>query len=94
VRITLLAIDQTTEAKLATRGITPAEVEQLRFNRSYLAPNPHPRTRDARLLIGPTDSGRLLTVVVEPDGWDAGLWHVMTAWPASRREILTYRRHA
>jgi hypothetical protein len=44
------------------------------------------------LLIGPTHGGRVITVVLNPDRLDAGIWHVRTAWPASDAQIARYRR--
>ncbi len=56
------------------------------------ARNPHPRVAGSRLMIGETDGGRTLTVVIQPDADDASTWHVMTGWQASPRERDTYRK--
>jgi len=94
MRIVELHLNDLVLAKLAARGIRDNEVEQVLANRPYLAANPHPRVPTSRLLIGPTDGGRLITIVVQPDRLEPSLWHVMTGWGATRREILTFRRHA
>lgn len=76
--------------KLAGRGIHMAEVEQLPCNGGLLARNPHPREARSRLLIGPTNGGRMLTVVVVPNRFDPAIWHVRTAWESSAREQNVY----
>jgi hypothetical protein len=43
-------------------------------------------------MIGVTDGGRTLTVVIQPDTDDASTWHAMTGWQASPRERDTYRK--
>ncbi len=43
-------------------------------------------------MICPTHGGRVLTVVVNPEPFDPGAWHVRTAWDASRAQITRYRR--
>jgi len=81
-------------AKLARRGIDPHEVVQLRANGAVSKRNPHPRVAGSRLLIGPTDGGRLLTVVLERDGTDQATWHVRTAWASSATEQMFYYRRS
>jgi hypothetical protein len=94
VRIALLIINARGLAKLASRGISPSEVEQVRRNGPYVPANPHPRVPDSRLMIGPTDGGRMLTLVIQPDANDPGAWHVMTGWPSTTRERNAYQRNA
>jgi hypothetical protein len=79
-----------TARKLARRDIRSDELEQLRRNGPIAVRNPHPRHRTSRLLIGPTDGGRLLTLVIEPDLADEAVWHVRTGWDASKRERKLY----
>lgn len=93
MQVLRLHVNPTARHKLAARSISTDELEQLLANRPYVTPNPHPRVVGSRLLIGPTDGGRVLTVVIQPDRADPALWHVMTGWPASRREIVLFRRH-
>lgn len=89
--IARLIVNAPAERKLAARAISPSEVRQLVSNGALVTRNPHPRVERSRLLIGRTDGGRMLTVVIQPDAADDAAWHVMTGWPASRREIAAYR---
>lgn len=87
-----LVFSETALMKLARRGIALGEVEQLPRNGAIGMRNPRPRVPGSRMLIGPTDGGRLLTVVIEPDHADDGTWFVRTGWEANLRERNTYRR--
>ena len=78
--------------KLARRRIRASEVEQLPRNGAVAVRNPHPRVAGSRLLIGATDGGRLLTIVVDPDAADTAIWLVRTGWDASARERNAYQR--
>ena len=42
------------------------------------------------LVFGPTLSGRMLTVVLDPESSEEGLYYPVTARPASRRERAIY----
>jgi hypothetical protein len=66
VIVQLLATDAARD-KLGRRGISTAEAEQLPRNRYATVQNPHGHGGEGerRLLIGRTDGGRVLTVVVE-----------------------------
>lgn len=81
-------------AKLARRGISFDEVEQLPANGARSKRNPHPRTLGSRFLIGPTNGGRILTVVLEPDRTDDAIWHVRTAWVSNAAEQMFYYRRS
>lgn len=89
----LLITDVVTE-KLARRGIQTDEVEQLPANGAVYMRNPRPRVRGSRFMIGPTDGGRLLTVVIVPDEFDDGTWFAKTAWESSRHERTIYLRRS
>jgi hypothetical protein len=91
--IAVLVLNARATSKLAARGIDASEVEQVRRNGPYVPRNPHPRVPGSRLMIGETDGGRTLTVVIQPDADDPSAWHVMTGWRASPRERDTYRTH-
>lgn len=54
--------------------------------------NPRPQAEGSVLLIGPTNGGRVLTVVLNPDRLDESAWHVRTAWPASDAQTRRYHR--
>jgi hypothetical protein len=81
----------TEETEEHLRRATPNEVFQLLANRHVTADNPqgpNPTTGAARyLLMGRTDGGRYLTVVVEAT-LDPTTWPPVTAWesaPAERK---------
>lgn len=84
----------TVAAKLARRGIDPDEVGQLPANGAQSARNPRPRALGSRFLIGPTNGGRMLTVVLEPERMDEAIWHVRTAWVSSAAEQMFYYRRS
>ena len=70
---------------IARHGVTPEEVEQV-----CRGPHVERVAYALRLMmIGPTDAGRLLAVVLERRGPDA--YFVITARPASRKERRIYR---
>jgi len=73
--------------KLAARGITAAEAEQVPRNRHVTVRNPHaggePNTR--RLLIGLTSGGRALTLVIEQTV-EPSTWLIVTGWNATDAE--------
>jgi len=73
--------------KLAARFISPAEVEQVPRNEHRIVRNPHaggaPGKR--RLLVGDTDGGRALTLVIEQT-LDPTTWLVVTGWSATAGE--------
>jgi uncharacterized DUF497 family protein len=90
----LLASDVALD-KLGARGISAEEAEQLPRNRHHTVRNPceagEPGKR--RLLIGRTDGGRALTLVIERTV-DPGTWVIITGWDATEaeRKILEARR--
>ncbi len=70
--------------KLGARSISSLEIEQLPRNRHAIVRNPHgPEHR--RLLIGRTDGGRTLTLVIEQTA-DPTTWLVVTGWSATLAE--------
>ncbi|HWO16532.1 MAG TPA: DUF4258 domain-containing protein [Solirubrobacterales bacterium] len=84
---------QATEAalgKLGARGISEEEAEQV-LNNAYViarnlrgrAPRRQPSAR--RMLIGRTDGGRVLTLVIE-ETMEPTSWLIVTGWTATRRE--------
>lgn len=80
--------------KLARRRISVREVGQLPANGPLVTRNPVPRVPGSRLMIGLTDGGRTLTIVIQPDVADAGAWHVMTGWDSTPREAAAFRRRS
>ena len=78
--------------KLAARGISADEPPQLRHNRYVILHNPRDPVR-RRFLIGATDGGRVLTLVIEQTV-DPTTWLIVTGWGATtaERRILSRRR--
>jgi hypothetical protein len=84
--------------KLGGRGISDDEAEQLPRNRHVIVENVRgDRDRrqppERRLLIGRTNGGRALTLVIE-ETLDPQSWLIVTGWDATpaERRILGERR--
>jgi len=82
----LLATDVALD-KLGARAISAEEAEQLPRNRHVAVRNPRQSgAGDTRLLlIGHTDGGRLLTLVVERTV-DPTTWLIVTGWSSTEAE--------
>jgi hypothetical protein len=80
----LLATDVALD-KLGARGIFASEVEQLPRNPHVIVRNPRGDSGDRRLLIGRTDGGRPLTLVIEATR-DRTTWLVVTGWVSTEAE--------
>lgn len=82
VIVTDVALD-----KLGSRDISPEEAEQLLRNRHVTVRNPHEagNRSSRRLLVGRTDGGRLLTLVIEATV-DPATWLVVTGWSSTEAE--------
>jgi len=52
----------------------------------------HPDYPDQVRVTGPTATGRLLTVALEPVEEEAGLWRPITGWEATAAEEAYYWR--
>ena len=78
-------------AKLAARSISFREATQLPGNRHVIGRNARDPER-RRLLIGVTDGGRVLTLVIE-ETVDPTTWLLVTGWSATlvERRILGRR---
>ena len=78
--------------KLAARGISADEPPQLRHERYVVLHNPRDPER-RRFLIGSTDGGRALTLVIEQTV-DPTTWLIVTGWDATaaERRILSRAR--
>ena len=78
--------------KLGARSIAADEPAQLRRNRHVIVRNPRDPGR-RRFLIGSTDGGRVLTLVIEQTA-DPTTWLIVTGWSATEteRRILSRRR--
>jgi hypothetical protein len=85
----LLATEAALE-KLGARGIAADEAGQLPRNEHVTLRNPRGREpAKRRLLIGRTDGGRVLTLVIE-DTNEPTTWVIVTGWSATEieRKIL------
>lgn len=82
----LLATDAA-RVKLGARDISTAEAEQLPRNRHATARNPRGSREEGErlMLIGQTDGGRVLTLVIERT-LEPTTWLIVTGWPATDRE--------
>jgi hypothetical protein len=82
----LLATD-VARVKLGARGISTEEAEQLPRNRHATMRNPRGggQEGDRLLLVGKTDGGRALTLVLERTV-DPTSWLIVTGWEATERE--------
>ncbi|HEV2790423.1 MAG TPA: hypothetical protein VGV69_03905 [Solirubrobacterales bacterium] len=82
----LLATDAA-RVKLGARGISTEEAEQLPRNLHATMRNPRGggEEEDRLLLIGKTNGGRTLTLVLERT-IDPTSWLIVTGWDATERE--------
>jgi uncharacterized DUF497 family protein len=80
--------------KLGKRGISARDLEQIPRNAPVTVTNPPQRQgpRKRLLLIGRTDGGRVLTLVVERT-IDPTTWLVVTGWQAAERERTILERY-
>ncbi len=91
VLILRLVFNALARAKLAARGITTREIEEVVANGPRVRGNPNARVPGSIYAIGPTGSARFLTVVLQPDEADPTRWHVMTGWDSDPRQIADYQ---
>jgi uncharacterized DUF497 family protein len=81
-----LLITETAIDKLGARGITTHDARQAPRNAHVVVRNPHKTAAGKRrLLIGRTDGGRILTLVIEQTV-DPTTWLIVTGWDSSPRE--------
>ena len=87
----LVATERAVE-KLGARSISGDEAAQLPGNAHVFVRNPRDPGR-RRFLIGATDGGRVLTLVIEQTV-DPTTWLIVTGWSATEaeRRILSSRR--
>jgi uncharacterized DUF497 family protein len=71
--------------KLGERGISIDEARQVPRNPHVIVRNPRAADTARRLLIGRTDGGRTLTLVIEPT-IDPTTWLIVTGWEAAAGE--------
>jgi hypothetical protein len=85
-QITQLLVTEAALDKLGARSISTHDAEQIPRNAHVIARNP--RSRDPgsrRLLIGRTDGGRYLTLVIERTD-DPTSWLIITGWGSTDTE--------
>lgn len=70
---------------IARHQVSPEEVEQVCHNDPFSDTGKKGRIR----LIGPTDGGRMLSIILDPEE-EAGVYYPVTARPASRKERRYY----
>ena len=73
--------------KLGVRQISAEEAAQLPRNRHAIVRNPHAGRSPGRrrLLVGATDGGRVLTLVIEQTV-EPTTWLIVTGWSATAAE--------
>ena len=91
--ITELIFTAVAAVKLERRGISPDEVRELLWNGYRVLANPRAPDQDRRYLIGRTNGGRFLTIVIAPTG-ERTTWLVITGWEATstQRKLLDAER--
>ena len=71
-------------AHIARHDVTQGEAEEV----CYGAPVVQEGKKGRLLVFGPSQTGRMLTVVLDAE--DDGVYYVVTARPASRKERMIY----
>ena len=84
--------DEANENELAQphHPILPWEVEQVFWNKPVWAPNKKGRSGDY-LMVGKTDGGRELTIIVQPNPITR-LLRPVTGWDSTQAELSKYGR--
>ena len=92
-RIAELVFTAVAAVKLERRGISPDEVRELVWNRYRVLANPRSASGDRRYLIGQSNGGRFLTIVIAPTV-EPTTWLVITGWEATstQRRLLDAER--
>jgi uncharacterized DUF497 family protein len=81
--------------KLGARGISTKEAEQLPRNHHVTTRNIRETPIGAKrhMLIGRTNGGRRLTLVIERT-FDPSIWLIITGWPATANERTILKERA
>ena len=77
--------DDINAAHVRGHGLWDWEVDQLLSNEHVVVPN-RKRAGSRQLLIGRTDGGKAITVVIEKTPMD-GTYRPVTAWPSSASDV-------
>jgi hypothetical protein len=70
--------------------VHPQDVQQVLAN-PYVVTNNPGGSEGSVLLIGHTNGGRELTIVLVPTS-DSAIWRPVTAWPSSKGQKAIFRR--
>lgn len=73
-------------AHIDRHSVTPDEVEQVCHGHPVTSVTHHDRLR----VVGPTQAGRMLTVILDPEP-EPDVYYPVTARPASRQECRRYQ---
>ena len=90
-----LASNPATDDELAGHGLTVGDAVSVLYGNPKIFPNRGHRTRQRQgrpsrwMMIGKGRTGMLLTIIIEGPN-SAGEAHIVTGWPASRRERAIY----
>lgn len=89
-----IRVTERAREKLAKRSprIEEWEPYEVWFNPNVMLRNKKDRAASHRL-VGRTDAGRLLTILVAPSN-EEGIWDVVTGWDASAGETTIFDREA
>ncbi len=86
--VTELVFDALNERKLADHGVTIMDVLEVLDIQPRFFANRRAR-RASHVMIGPTQSGRVLVVPIED--WGRGIWRPVTAFDANGWQAQRYR---
>jgi hypothetical protein len=92
-RVHQLLVTDVALDKLGARQIAAVDAEQLLRNPHVIVRNPRSRADPGkrRLLIGRTDGGRALTLVIERTA-DPESWLIVTGWSSTASERTMFER--
>jgi hypothetical protein len=79
--------DEWNVAHIARHNVVPQEVEDVCHSDPLVQQGKKGRV----VLVGPTAAGRVLEVVLDPEG--RGVYYPVTAFPASRKDRALYQQH-
>ena len=88
IYIRLLMWDTWNVPHIARHQVSPEEVEDVFQGEPVTSDTYKGRLR----VVGPTRSGRMLTVILAPEA-EEGVYYPVTARPADRRERRNYEQH-
>lgn len=78
--------DDTNEAKVLARAISPDAIDEILTSRFAVFRNRRNMT-GAYQVVGRDLQGRYLTVIIEGSSADNTIWRPVTAWPSKQSEV-------